>query len=146
MKAKYTLALLLLCLASPLAAQKFEGLAARANGMEQLEHVPSNISESLIQEYGRRNRLSGMQKAGYRFIVIDDGWRPRSATRQGNLVPDPTRFPHGNESHWRLTCTRAVSCSASTTARDEKPAPACPAGAATSFRTRARTLPGESII
>ena len=96
MKAKYTLALLLLCLASPLAAQKFEGLAATPPmGWNSWNTFQGNISESLIKEMADAIVSSGMQKAGYRFIVIDDGWEAPERDAQGNLVPDPTRFPHG---------------------------------------------------
>ncbi|MEV6896024.1 hypothetical protein [Amycolatopsis sp. NPDC051372] len=39
---------------------------------------------------------SGLAKAGYKYVWIDGGWNakvPRDA--QGNLVPDPERFPSG---------------------------------------------------
>ena len=90
MKAKYTLALLLICLASPLAAQKFEGLAATPPmGWNSWNTFQGNISESLIKEMADAIVSSGMQKAGYRFIVIDDGWEAPERDAQGNLVPAP---------------------------------------------------------
>ena len=64
MKAKYTLALLLICLASPLAAQKFEGLAATPPmGWNSWNTFQGNISESLIKEMADAIVSSGMQKA-----------------------------------------------------------------------------------
>ena len=38
---------------------------------------------------------NGMWNAGYNYIVIDDGWEATTRTAQGNLVPDPKRFPNG---------------------------------------------------
>ena len=96
MNAKYTFALLLICFAAPLEAQKFEGLAATPPmGWNSWNTFQGNISESLIKEMADAIVSSGMQKAGYRYIVIDDSWEAPERDGEGSLVPDPTRFPHG---------------------------------------------------
>lgn len=53
-----------------------------------------NVSEKLIKETADAIVSSGMKDAGYEYVVIDDCWQvDRDA--QGNIVPDPTRFPSG---------------------------------------------------
>ena len=38
---------------------------------------------------------SGLREAGYEYVVIDDCWALMHRDAAGNLVPDPTKFPHG---------------------------------------------------
>lgn len=38
---------------------------------------------------------SGMQDAGYKYIVLDDAWMARKRDAEGNLVADPKKFPSG---------------------------------------------------
>src|ERR1700743_1608935 len=53
-----------------------------------------NVSEKLIKEAADALVSSGMRDAGYQYIVIDDCWQiDRDA--EGNIVPDPKRFPSG---------------------------------------------------
>ncbi|MFF3767388.1 NPCBM/NEW2 domain-containing protein [Streptomyces sp. NPDC001922] len=37
----------------------------------------------------------GLKKAGYQYVNIDDCWAKSTRDGNGNLVPDPARFPHG---------------------------------------------------
>jgi alpha-galactosidase len=53
-----------------------------------------NVSEKLIKEMADTMVTSGMRDAGYVYLVIDDCWQiDRDA--QGNILPDPQRFPSG---------------------------------------------------
>jgi alpha-galactosidase len=53
-----------------------------------------NVSEQLIREMADAMVTSGMKDAGYVYLVIDDCWQiDRDA--QGNILPDPQRFPSG---------------------------------------------------
>src|ERR1039458_8465091 len=53
-----------------------------------------NVSEDLIKQAADAMVSSGMQDAGYQYVVIDDCWQvDRDA--QGNIVPDAKRFPSG---------------------------------------------------
>ena len=53
-----------------------------------------DVSETLIREMADAMVDSGMRDAGYQYIVIDDCWQvDRDAN--GNIVPDPERFPSG---------------------------------------------------
>jgi alpha-galactosidase len=53
-----------------------------------------NVSERLIRETADAMVQSGMKDAGYQYVVIDDCWQV-SRDAQGNIVPDPQRFPSG---------------------------------------------------
>jgi len=53
------------------------------------------VDEKLIKEMADAMISSGMQKAGYNYIVIDDGWEAMDRDPQGKLIPDPKRFPNG---------------------------------------------------
>jgi alpha-galactosidase len=53
-----------------------------------------NVSEDLIKQAADAVVSSGMQDAGYQYVVIDDCWQvDRDA--QGNIVADAKRFPAG---------------------------------------------------
>ena len=53
------------------------------------------IDEKLIKEMAEAIITSGMQEAGYNYIVIDDGWEAMERDKNGNLIPDLKRFPSG---------------------------------------------------
>jgi alpha-galactosidase len=53
-----------------------------------------NVSEKLIKEMADAVVTSGMKDAGYQYVVIDDCWQV-SRDGEGNIVPDPQRFPAG---------------------------------------------------
>jgi alpha-galactosidase len=53
-----------------------------------------NVSEELIQSMADGMVASGMQEAGYQYVVIDDCWQV-SRDENGNIVPDAQRFPSG---------------------------------------------------
>ncbi len=53
-----------------------------------------NVSEQLIKEIADAMVASGMKKAGYQYVNIDDCWQV-SRDAAGNIVADPVRFPNG---------------------------------------------------
>ena len=55
----------------------------------------ANIDEKLILESADAMVESGLKDAGYNYLVIDDIWHLRERDAQGNMVPDPAKFPHG---------------------------------------------------
>ena len=53
------------------------------------------VSEELVCTTADAMVERGLQAAGYTYLVIDDCWAIKERDRQGNLVPDPAKFPHG---------------------------------------------------
>ena len=77
-------------------AQKFENLALTPPmGWNSWNTFQTNISEKLVMETVDAIIASGMKDAGYQYIVLDDGWMTKQRDANGNLVPDPKKFPHG---------------------------------------------------
>ncbi len=54
-----------------------------------------DINENLILEVADVFVKEGYKDAGYEYIVIDDCWSLRERDENGNLVPDPEKFPSG---------------------------------------------------
>ena len=54
-----------------------------------------DISEKLIMETADALVSNGYLDAGYEYLVIDDCWSLKERDEQGNLVPDPNKFPNG---------------------------------------------------
>ena len=53
------------------------------------------IDERLVLETAEALVETGMRDAGYRYVVIDDGWMAPERDRSGDLVADPAKFPGG---------------------------------------------------
>jgi alpha-galactosidase len=87
---------LLLCLAVPAFAQKFEGLALTPPmGFNTWNTFATNINEVLLHETADTMVKNGMRDAGYTYIVIDDCWSMKERDANGSLVADPVKFPSG---------------------------------------------------
>ena len=54
-----------------------------------------NINEQMLMEITDMLVEQGYRDAGYEYVVIDDCWSLRERDENGNLVPDPEKFPHG---------------------------------------------------
>ncbi len=96
MKFRILLALsLAVCL---LHAQKFEKLAQTPPmGWNSWNKFGCDINENIIKEIADAMVKTGMQKAGYEYIVIDDCWQI-DRDSNGNILADPERFPSGMKS------------------------------------------------
>jgi alpha-galactosidase len=79
-----------------LSAQKFENLALTPPmGWNRWNVFQTNINEKMIKEIADAMVSSGMQKAGYTYLVLDDGWMAMERDKNGDLVADPKKFPNG---------------------------------------------------
>jgi alpha-galactosidase len=75
---------------------KFEGLAnTPPMGWNSWNTFETHIDEKLVKETADIMVASGMKDAGYTYIVLDDGWMTRERDKNGDLVPDPVKFPSG---------------------------------------------------
>ncbi|WP_414167032.1 NEW3 domain-containing protein [Streptoverticillium reticulum] len=54
-----------------------------------------NVNEKLVEETADKIVTSGLRDAGYTYVNIDDCWMAGSRGADGQLVPDPVKFPHG---------------------------------------------------
>ncbi|WP_370179332.1 glycoside hydrolase family 27 protein [Alteriqipengyuania sp.] len=81
--------------ATPGAAQKIEGLAPTPPmGWNSWNHYGCNIDETLIRETADALVSSGLRDAGYVNVNLDDCWHGER-DGNGNIQPDPERFPSG---------------------------------------------------
>jgi alpha-galactosidase len=88
-------ALFFLLLLSPLVANAQTILAATPPmGWNSWNKFACNVSEDLIKQAADAIVSTGMKDAGYQYVVIDDCWQV-SRDKDGNIVPDPQRFPAG---------------------------------------------------
>lgn len=53
------------------------------------------IDEQTIKDTADAMVRTGMRDAGYRYLVLDDGWLQKERDRNGILVADPSKFPNG---------------------------------------------------
>src|SRR5882724_2368070 len=84
------------CLATSAFAQKWEGLALTPPmGWNSWNTFASNITEKVVRETADTMVANGMRDAGYVYLVIDDTWSKKERDENGNLVPDPVKFPSG---------------------------------------------------
>src|SRR5258708_3496635 len=71
------------------------GLArTRPMGWNRWNKFACDVSERLIKEMADAMGSSGMKKAGYQYVNIDDCWQV-SRDASGRIVADPARFPNG---------------------------------------------------
>jgi len=76
-------------------AQKFDNLALTPPmGWNSWNTFGCDVDEDLIKEIADALVSSGMQAAGYEYIVVDDCWQI-GRDSQGNIIVDPDRFPSG---------------------------------------------------
>jgi len=95
MKIKIFLIVFLFCYTKGI-AQKFEGLAPTPPmGWNSWNTFQTNISDTLVKGIADKIVASGMRDAGYTYLVLDDGWMAKERDSNGNLVPDPKKFPQG---------------------------------------------------
>ncbi|MFD1537646.1 RICIN domain-containing protein [Nonomuraea guangzhouensis] len=54
-----------------------------------------NVNDGLIRQTADVMVSSGMAAAGYTYVNIDDCWSTKNRNSNGDLVPDPQKFPNG---------------------------------------------------
>ncbi len=55
----------------------------------------TGVNEAVVRRNADAMVNSGMKDAGYQYVIIDDWWAMRSRDKDGNLQPDPNKFPQG---------------------------------------------------
>jgi len=64
-------------------------------GWNDYNHFGCAINETLVKETADAMVSSGMQAAGYQYVLIDDCWMAHERDANGNLQGDPAKFPSG---------------------------------------------------
>jgi len=83
-----------ICL-TQITAQQFEQLAKTPPmGWNSWNKFGPNVNEKIIMEMADAMVSSGMRDAGYKYIVIDDGWAV-GRDKDGKIIVDKKNFPHG---------------------------------------------------
>ena len=75
-------------------AQKFDLSRTPPMGWNSWNKFACQVNEKVVMKVADAMVSSGMQSAGYEYIVIDDCWQI-SRDENGEIVVDKTRFPHG---------------------------------------------------
>ena len=84
-----------LALTAPAMAQKDETLALTPPmGWNSWNHYGCNIDEALIKATADALVSTGLREAGYTYVNLDDCWHG-ARDDNGNIQPDPERFPSG---------------------------------------------------
>lgn len=93
---KFVLLAILSAAVFQLQAQKFKDLALTPPmGWNSWNTFQTNINEKLVMETADSMISCGMKAAGFNYIVLDDGWMAMERNKNGDLVPDPIKFPNG---------------------------------------------------
>ncbi|WP_433239114.1 NPCBM/NEW2 domain-containing protein [Streptosporangium sp. CA-135522] len=58
-------------------------------------HCRADFNETMVKGIADIFVGKGLKDAGYQYVNIDDCWALPQRNAQGNLVPDPVRFPNG---------------------------------------------------
>lgn len=77
-----------------LAPRPSDAKAPPPRGWNTWNHFGCNIDEQVIRDTADAMVASGMQAAGYDYLVIDDCWATGRDAR-GAVIADPARFPSG---------------------------------------------------
>jgi alpha-galactosidase len=65
-------------------------------GFDPYNTFGDTIDQAVIADIVRAMARNGMRAAGYRYIILDDGWQG-NRTAAGQITADPGRFPCGME-------------------------------------------------
>ena len=85
--------------ANPTPARALENGLARTPPMGfnnwNFTHCGSTFNETMVKQVADAFVSKGLRDVGYTYVNIDDCWALPQRSSQGNLVPDPARFPSG---------------------------------------------------
>ncbi|VGO12369.1 Alpha-galactosidase A [Pontiella desulfatans] len=82
-------------LASLLQATDAAGGETPPMGWNSYNKFGLGVHGFLVRETVDGAKRYKLDEAGYKYIVMDDGWPERELAADGRLVPDPNRFPEG---------------------------------------------------
>ena len=81
---------------APPAAAVNNGLALTPPmGWNGYNHYSHNVTAAIVESEAQSLVSSGMKADGYDYVNLDGGWDLLDRDAQGQLQPDPSRFPDG---------------------------------------------------
>src|SRR5437588_324330 len=97
-----TLAAALLALAAPVMTAAHADAAQYPNlaptppmGWNNWSFYQCRVNEDIVLGNARALVSTGLAAKGYDTVTTDDCWMSKQRDADGNLVPDPVKFPHG---------------------------------------------------
>jgi hypothetical protein len=93
---RYALAGVLFCVAGHLAAQTMAReipVPLPPMGWSSWNSFSNSVDSTIIMNQARAMAANGMQKAGYQYINIDEGWWLGKRDKDGNIIVDPKAWP-----------------------------------------------------
>lgn len=72
-----------------------QGSSAPPMGWNSWNAFGFAVNAATVEAQARALVTSGMAAAGYDYVVLDGGWAAPTRDTQGNLRPDPVKFPQG---------------------------------------------------
>src|SRR5579862_6985893 len=88
--------LALICFTATLGAQanpKLASISKPPMGWSSWNSFSNIVDSQVIVNQAKAMIASGMKKAGYEYVNIDEGWWLGQRDAQGNIVVEPTRWP-----------------------------------------------------
>ena len=64
-------------------------------GWNSWNHFHCDLSEAIITSTAESLVSSGLQKAGYKYVVLDDCWMNSTRDATGQYQANSTKFPSG---------------------------------------------------
>ena len=64
-------------------------------GWNGYNHFRTRVTAAIVEAEARALVSSGMAAAGYTYVNLDGGWDLLQRDAEGNLQPDPAKFPNG---------------------------------------------------
>ncbi|MBO0801891.1 MAG: glycoside hydrolase family 27 protein [Nocardiopsaceae bacterium] len=64
-------------------------------GWNGYNHFSRDVTASIVEAQARALVTSGMKADGYTYVNLDGGWDLLQRNADGQLQPDPAKFPHG---------------------------------------------------
>jgi alpha-galactosidase len=91
---RFTAIIISLLFTAKIFAQQHTLAAKPPMGWMSWNLLADNITEQDVRSMADAMVSSGMVKAGYDYIFIDDGWQG-GRDKKNNIIPDPIKFPSG---------------------------------------------------
>src|ERR1035437_7898234 len=83
----------LLCVSANLRAQKTTAIPLPPMGWSSWNSFSNTVDSQVIVDQAKAMLSTGMHKAGYQYINIDEGWWLGERDEKGNIVVDPKAWP-----------------------------------------------------